>query len=87
MELSYQRENIKIQICRCYTWGEADNTITLLKHPKIDFLVAFRRFSYTNRSWKLGCKSVKQVVNVTFPPTLSWPLCYFVPTTLDFITN
>jgi hypothetical protein len=53
MELSYQREDIKIQIRRCYTCGEADSTITLLKHPKIDFLVAFRCFSYTNRSWKL----------------------------------
>jgi hypothetical protein len=53
MELSYQQEDIKIQIRRCYTCGEADSTITLLTHPKIDFLVAFRRFSYTNRSWKL----------------------------------
>ena len=53
MELSYQREDIKIQIHCCYTYGEADNTITLLKHPKIDFLVSFRCFSYTNISWKL----------------------------------
>jgi hypothetical protein len=53
MELSYQREDIKIQIFRCYTCGEANSTITLLRHPKIDFLVAFRGFSYTSRSWKL----------------------------------
>jgi hypothetical protein len=53
MELSYQLEEIKIKIRRCYTCGEVDSTITLLKHPKIDFLVAFRRFSYTNKSWKL----------------------------------
>ena len=53
MELSYQREDIKNQICRCYTCGEADSTINLFKYPKIDFLVAFRRLSYTNRSWKL----------------------------------
>jgi hypothetical protein len=53
MELSYQQEDIKIQIHRCYTCGEANNIITLLTHPKIDFLVAFRCFSYKNRSWKL----------------------------------
>ena len=41
MELSYQRHDIKIKMCRCYTCGEADSTTTLLKHPKIDFLVAF----------------------------------------------
>jgi hypothetical protein len=50
MELSYQQEEIKIKIRRCYTYGEDDNTITLLRHPKIDFLVSFRRFSYTSRS-------------------------------------
>jgi hypothetical protein len=53
MEQSYEQEDIKIQIRRCYTCGEANSTKTLLKHPKIDFLVTFRRFSYTNRSWKL----------------------------------
>ena len=41
MELSYQREDIKIQIQRCYTCGEANSTITFLKRPKIDFIVAF----------------------------------------------
>ena len=50
MELSYQGVNIKIQICRCYTCSEADSTITLLRHPKVDFLVAFQHFSYTIRS-------------------------------------
>ena len=50
MELSYQREDIKIQIHRWYTCDEADGTITLLKHPKIDFLVVFRRFSYTRKA-------------------------------------
>jgi hypothetical protein len=53
MELSYEREDIKIQIRRCYICGEANSTKDLLKHPKIDFLETFRRFSYTNRSWKL----------------------------------
>ena len=53
MKVSYQQEDIKIQILRCYTCGEVGSTITLLIHPKIDFLVAFRRFSYTNKSWKL----------------------------------
>jgi hypothetical protein len=28
MELSYQREDIKIKIRNCYTCGEADSTIT-----------------------------------------------------------
>ena len=41
MELSYKREDIQIKIHRCYTCGEADSTKSLLKHPKIDFLVAF----------------------------------------------
>ena len=53
MELSYQREDIKIKIFHCYTCGEAKSTITLLKHPKIDFIMAFRCFSYTNTFWKL----------------------------------
>ena len=41
MELSYQREDIKIQIRHCYTCSEAGSNITLLTHPKIDFLVSF----------------------------------------------
>ena len=41
MELSYQREEIKIHIHRCYTCGEANNTKYLFKHKKIDFLVTF----------------------------------------------
>ena len=55
MELSYQPQKIKIQIqiLRCYTYGEVDSTIILLKHPKIDFPVAFRCFSYANTSWKV----------------------------------
>ena len=53
MELSYEQEAITIQICHCYTCGEVDSTITLLRHPKIDFLLAFLCFSYTSRSWKL----------------------------------
>ena len=53
MELSYQPHKIKIKIRRCYTYSEAHSTIILLKHPKIDFLVDFRCFSYTNTSWKL----------------------------------
>jgi hypothetical protein len=53
MEQSYEREDIKIQIHRCYTCDEARSKETLLKHPKNDFLVTFRCFSYTNRSWKL----------------------------------
>jgi hypothetical protein len=39
MEQSYQREEIKN--FHCYTCSEADSTITLLRHPKVDFLVAF----------------------------------------------
>ena len=50
MELSYQPQKIKIKICHCYTYGEVDSTIILLKHPKIDFLVPFRCFSYENTS-------------------------------------
>ena len=53
MEQSYEREDIKIQIHCCYTCSEANNTKNLLKHQKIDFLVTFRCFSYTNKSWKL----------------------------------
>ena len=59
MELSYRPHKIKIkirlkiQIHRCYTYDEVDSTIILLKHPKIDFPVAFRCFSYANTSWKL----------------------------------
>ena len=47
MELSYQPQKIKIKIRlkiespHCYTYGEVDSTIILLKHPKIDCLVAF----------------------------------------------
>ena len=51
MELSYQPRKIKIR--HCYTYGEVDSTIILLKHPKIDFPVAFQCFSYANTSWKL----------------------------------
>jgi hypothetical protein len=53
MELSYQQHDIKIQIRRCYICSEVDSAIILFKHPKIDFLVAFQCFSYTNTSWKL----------------------------------
>ena len=41
MEQSYEREEIKIKIHRCYTCSEANSTKTLLKNPKIDFLVTF----------------------------------------------
>ena len=56
MELSYQPQKIKIKIHlkiqtrHCYTYGEVDSTIILLKHPKIDFPVAVRCFSYANTS-------------------------------------
>ena len=59
MKLSYQPQDskiqifLKIQIRCCYTYSEVDSTIILLKHPKIDFLVAFRCLYYTNTSWKL----------------------------------
>ena len=53
MEQSYEREDSKIQIRPCYICGEANSTKNLLKHPKIDFIVTFRHFSYTNKSWKL----------------------------------
>jgi hypothetical protein len=35
MEISYEQEDIKIQIRHCYTCNEANSTKTLLKHPKI----------------------------------------------------
>jgi hypothetical protein len=41
MEQSYQQVEIKIKIRHCYTCSEADSTITLIRHPKVDFLVAF----------------------------------------------
>ena len=45
IEQSYERDDTKIQIRRCYTCGEVNSTKSLL--------VTFRHFSYTNKSWKL----------------------------------
>jgi hypothetical protein len=45
--------NIKIQVRRCYTYGQVDSTISLFQQPSIDFSVAFRCFSYANTSWKV----------------------------------
>jgi hypothetical protein len=44
---------IKIQVRRCYTYGQVDSTISLFQQPSIDFSVAFRCFSYANTSWKV----------------------------------
>ena len=61
MEQSYEREDIKIQIRHSYTCDEPNSKKNLLKHPKIDFLVTFRRFSYTNKSWKLQTSLVVSI--------------------------
>ena len=33
--------NIKIQVRRCYTYGQVDSTISLFQQPSIYFSVAF----------------------------------------------